>query len=514
MKNKTFKIVVKLAFLLCLLIPGTAGAAGYTLTVYAQGSGTVTKNPTNSSYPPGVTVTVTATPNTGWYFANWSGDTNGTVNPLNVTMNSSMIITGNFLPFPTYTLTLATNGQGAIDLNPAGGSYLSNTVVTATATPSAGWVFTAWSGATNGSFNPVSLTLNTNLSLTGAFAQLPAFDIQPLSITNVVGSTVSFSAHAVGTAPLGYQWFFSGGSLGGVTNTTLTLTNAPSGKAGNYWIIVTNSYGSATSQVASLTLTNAGGSTNVVNSPDEASLRAAIKIGGWVSLAFNGTVTITNTINITNNVILDGKNVSAVISGGNAVRLFYVASGASLTASNLTLANGSYIVTNGTQAADAGAIYNDGGTVILVACTLTNNSAQSLVYNGLARGGAIFNNGGTVSLCQSAISNNAAIGGGPNNPTSIAASGSGLGGAIYNTNGSVVITGCNVSSNVCNGIVEVNGIIGEYGSTSPTMGGAVFQASGSLMVSNSTLLLNLALGANGAGNIFATQPGVWWRCSS
>ena len=84
MKTNAFEIVVKLAFIFCLLMFSTAGARGYSLTVSAHGSGTVTKNPTNSNYPKGATVIVTATPNTGWYFANWSGDTNGTVNPLNV----------------------------------------------------------------------------------------------------------------------------------------------------------------------------------------------------------------------------------------------------------------------------------------------------------------------------------------------------------------------------------------------------------------------------------------------
>ena len=83
-----------------LLMTGTAGATNYTLTVSAQGSGTVTRNPTNSTYPSGVTVIVTATPNAGWYFANWSGDANGSVNPLNVVMNTNLVITGNFLAFP------------------------------------------------------------------------------------------------------------------------------------------------------------------------------------------------------------------------------------------------------------------------------------------------------------------------------------------------------------------------------------------------------------------------------
>ena len=122
------------------------------------------------------------------------------------------------------------------------------------------------------------------------------------------------------------------------------------------------------------------GATNLVNSADEASLRAAIQIGGWVGFTVSGTITITNTISITKDVFLDGGNGRMTIDGGNAVRLFYVGSGVTFGITNLTLANGSCIlITNsvGTNA-DGGAIYNDGGTVSLAACTLTNNSAQAL----------------------------------------------------------------------------------------------------------------------------------------
>jgi hypothetical protein len=505
MKNNTFGFGAKLALFLCLLIPSTAGATGYTLTVNAQGSGTVTKNPTNATYPAGVVVTLTATPSNGWYFANWSGDTNGSLNPLNVTMNSSLVITGNFLAFPTYSLTLVTNGQGAIDLNPPGGSYPSNTLVTVTATPATGWVFTGWSGGTNGNINPLTLALDSNISLTGNFAQLPAFDVQPVSVTNIAGSTVNFSANAVGTAPLNYQWFFSGGSLNGVTtNTTLALTNISSGQTGNYWVVATNNYGSATSQIASLTLKTVGGPTNVVNSPDEASLRAAIALGGWVGLGFNGTITISNTIAISNNVVLDGSSVAAIISGGNAVRLFYVAPGASLTATNLTLANGSCNISNGTPA-DAGAIYNDGGTVTLVACTLTNNSAIASSYGGLARGGAIFNNSGTVSLFTSSFSSNGVVGGftGPGMGEN---AGSGFGGAIFTTNGSVNIMNCVLNGNLCNSGAGYSYVPGG-GTIGGSIGGAVFQASGSLTVVNSIFSLNQALGGNGPNSSLNDIPG-------
>jgi hypothetical protein len=368
--------------------------------------------------------------------------------------------------------------------------------VTATATPAAGWVFAGWAGGTNSSANPLSLAVNTNFLLTGTFAQLPAFDLQPVSVTNAAGSTVSFPSHAAGAAPLIYQWYFSSGSLMNATNATLVLTNVSPGQAGNYWIVATNNYGSATSHVASLTLTNVSGSTNVVYSADEASLRAAISIGGWVGLGFNGTITITNTINITNNVILDGSGVSAIISGGNAVRLFYVAPGASLFATNLTLANGSCIITNGAAGtpADAGAVYNDGGTVTLVSCLLTNNSAQSLVYsNGLARGGAIFNNGGSVSLFGSSLSNNEVVGGlvgGSDIDYSGMHAALGLGGAIFTTNGSFNIVNCVINNNSCQSAANPYNASASYG-------GALFQSSGSLNITHSLFATNLTLGGDG-----------------
>ena len=494
MGNKSLFFLHSLVCLLWVLPAGEVRATSYTLAVNTNGSGGIVRNPSNSTYPSNVVVTVTATPNAGWYFSGWSGDIGGTINPTNVTMDGNVVMTGNFLAFPTYTLTLATNGQGTISLSPGAGTYASNTVVTVTATPLAGWIFVSWSGSTNGNTNPLSITMNTNNSLAGTFAQLPAFDVQPQPASNAIGSTVSFSAHAVGDSPLSYQWFFANGSLSNATSTMLTLTNVSSSQAGNYFVVATNNYGSATSSIVLLTLTNASGSTNVVNSPDEASLRAAIKIGGWVSLEFNGTITLTNTIAITNNVILDAQNVSATISGGKAVRLFYVAPGVTFCATNLTLANGNFTNSSGNQIpVDGGAIYNDSGTVTLVACTLTNNNVKNL-YGPAARGGAIFNNAGTVALFGSSILNNQAIGG-----PSFGA-GTGTGGAIYNTNGTLTIVGCNVISNQCESF-------GGVGPAFQSSGGAVLQASGSLVISNSVFAGNMAHGSDGAFDFPISGPG-------
>ena len=215
---------------------------------------------------------------------------------------------------------------------------------------------------------------------------------------------------------------------------------------------------------------------NVVQVCTEEALRAAIALGGWVSINCSGTFTLSDTIDITNQVILDAHNESVAISGNNAVRLFYVAPGASLTATNLVLANGS--VTN--SPADGGGIYNDGGTVVLVSCVLTNNNAQGHLgsVNAVMRGGAIFNRSGAVSLFGCGISNNAAT-------VSTLAGWSGYGGAVYNTGGVIQMVACNCSSNSC----QV-AIVGGGGSA---MGGGVFQDSGALLVTNSVFGFNQAL---------------------
>lgn len=508
MKTKLIAVVAFFNFFLCLFLPRLAGATDYTLTLDVQGSGTVTPDNTNNPHPSGVIITITATPSNGWYFANWSGDASGNVNPLQVTMNSDLVITGNFLAFPTYSVALVTNGQGSIALSPPGGSYYSNTMVTATAAAAAGWVFAGWSGTTNSGANPVSFAVDTNGTLTGTFAELPAFDVEPVSVTNRAGSTVNFTAHAMGTAPVEYQWYFSGGAVTTVANqATLSLTNVSAAQAGNYWVVATNNYGSATSQVASLTVTNSAGPTNLVGTATEGSLLAAMAHGGWIGFGFNGTLVLTNTITITNNVVLDGTGVGVTLSGGNAVPLFYVTGTGSLTITNLTLANGNCLVTNGTPGtpADGGAIQNN-GTVTLVGCTLTNNMAQSLIYGGLAQGGAIFNNGGTVLLMGSSLSGNAVVGGGPNSAVyGVNTTGTGLGGAIYTTNGTVTMVGCTVDTNLASSVCEPSG--GNYGGTGLVMGGAVFQASGTMGITNTSFTMNYGVGGTGTQGSGSVYPG-------
>jgi hypothetical protein len=173
------------------------------------------------------------------------------------------------------TITTQPQSQGV-----AVGSNAVFTVAAAGAAPlSYQWCFTgvAIAGATNtnlalldiqpangGSYTVV--VTNLAASATSAVAVLtvllpPVITVQPQSLTNVTGTTASFSATATGSAPLGYQWqlngvsLANGGRISGAKTNTLSITNVQPADAGSYTLVVSNAAGIATSAVAFLTVT-------------------------------------------------------------------------------------------------------------------------------------------------------------------------------------------------------------------------------------------------------------------
>jgi uncharacterized repeat protein (TIGR01451 family) len=73
--------------------------------------------------------------------------------------------------------------------------------------------------------------------------------------TNFAGSTATLMVTATGTEPLTYRWFFNQTNLlPGADSPVLSLPNVQTTNSGVYHVVVTNVAGSATSQVASLTV--------------------------------------------------------------------------------------------------------------------------------------------------------------------------------------------------------------------------------------------------------------------
>lgn len=80
----------------CVNLQVSSGTAGYTLVVNTNGNGTAAKNPNQTAYTSGTSVTLTASAASGYSFTGWSGSASGSSNPLTVTMNGNKTITANF----------------------------------------------------------------------------------------------------------------------------------------------------------------------------------------------------------------------------------------------------------------------------------------------------------------------------------------------------------------------------------------------------------------------------------
>ena len=83
----------------------------------------------------------------------------------------------------------------------------------------------------------------------------PTITSQPVSPTNTLGDSSTFSVAANGSGALSYQWRKGNAAISNAsaTTATLTLTNITSADAGNYTVVVTDANGSTTSAVATLT---------------------------------------------------------------------------------------------------------------------------------------------------------------------------------------------------------------------------------------------------------------------
>ncbi|MFM2295150.1 MAG: hypothetical protein RLZZ350_1563, partial [Verrucomicrobiota bacterium] len=112
----------------------------------------------------------------------------------------------------------------------------------------------------------------------------PAVTNQPVSRTNVAGSTASFSVTVTGTAPFTYQWRFNGTNLAGANTNSLSLTNVQFTNGGNYDVVVSNAYAGTTSAVAVLTVSAAP---TIVTSP--AAQNIGVNSNATFTVGVNGT---------------------------------------------------------------------------------------------------------------------------------------------------------------------------------------------------------------------------------
>ena len=116
--------------------------------------------------------------------------------------------------------------------------------------------------ARTGLVGPASTARNNGSLVTAWYRNfadiVPTIVTEPQSQSVTTGANVTFAVTARGLPSLGYQWLNNGVPLPGETNGLLQLLGVTTNRVGDYRVIVSNPYGSATSQVAQLVVDNVG----------------------------------------------------------------------------------------------------------------------------------------------------------------------------------------------------------------------------------------------------------------
>ncbi len=236
------------------------------------------------------------------------------------------LIPGLAITSQLYTLTVSSAGHGTVTINPPSGTgkYQTNTVVTLTPVPDAGYSFSNWTGANaadvtdngNGSW---SITINGPKAVTANFTSAE----YTLTVTSAHGTVTkdpdkakyNYGDIVQLTASPAADWTFAGwtGGATGTTNPVSVTMNGNTAVTANY---VPTEY--------ALAITSAHGT--VTKNPDKATYHAGevvqltmVPAAGWSFVNWTGDATGAD------------NPVSITISGNTAVTANYTQVGYTLT---------------------------------------------------------------------------------------------------------------------------------------------------------------------------------------
>jgi hypothetical protein len=199
----------------------STGVTTYTLSMNVNnsnwGSTTPPADGTPDEYSAGTVVTITATPQPGYEFINWTGAAVANANSATttITMNSNKTVTANFGRIQ-YTLTMQVNQTGWGSTTPAVGShsYYSGDIVSILAAPEPGYRFKNWTGnVADPNDESTTITMNQNETVRANFERveytLTIVDTEGGSTTPAAGSYTHLSGDVVAisaTADGGYNF--------------------------------------------------------------------------------------------------------------------------------------------------------------------------------------------------------------------------------------------------------------------------------------------------------------------
>ncbi len=106
----------------------------------------------------------------------------------------------------------------------------------------------------------------------GSMNMAPSFTTQPSSQIVATGASAMFTAMANGTPTPTYQWRKGGVNVAGATSSSFSIASVAASDAGDYTVVATNSQGSATSNIATLTVNAANVAPTFTTQPSSQSV--------------------------------------------------------------------------------------------------------------------------------------------------------------------------------------------------------------------------------------------------
>ncbi|MCJ7758120.1 MAG: ice-binding family protein [Gillisia sp.] len=226
--------------------------ANYSLVLENQFAVILSANPAeggstngSGSFDADEDVTVTATPNNGYAFLNWTanGEEVSTDSSYTFAITAKTNLVANFEVI-TYTLNV-TAQNGSVSIDPDQQDYNNGDEVVLTATPDNGYEFTSWSGDATGSNNPLTVTINDNKNITANFtavivgftlnvtAQNGSVSKNPDQLTYNDGDSVELTA----TPDSGYEFTSWSGDATGSNNPLTVVMNSNKNITANFTLI-------------------------------------------------------------------------------------------------------------------------------------------------------------------------------------------------------------------------------------------------------------------------------------
>lgn len=262
-------------------------------------------------------------------------------------------------PVTQYTVSASTNGNGSVT---GGGTYDDGSVISLTAAPDSGYQFDGWSGDASGSSNPLSVTVDSDKTITASFSAIPPtqYTVSTSSNGNGTvsgggtfnqGSVISLTA----TPNSGYQFDGWSGDASGSSNPLSVTVDGNKNISASFSVIPPNQYSLTSAVSGSGSIAPASGTF------DEGTVVSvtASPASGWQFDGWSGDLSgSSNPASITMN---SNRNITAIFSEippvGQCTWVEYQAEDGSMSSGSMDSNNSGYTGSGFANTANASGVW-------------------------------------------------------------------------------------------------------------------------------------------------------------